>query len=390
MSGAEVGASAPEIARSVRARLAQRAGRYFAAGAARAGAAHGREPLDASRIRLSRIRERRFSTLFDFEIAGRPVLVKAGAGRRHRRLATTGSPGALPDALRLVPRTPHGQKAAREFRALAAIERHFALHPDPRFASVRALDYFPDFSALCMERLDCENLEFALRRAARSPSATARAGAERALGHAGSWLRVFHAMEPLEHTTPLHLFHEELVACFDSLLDYLVARGESVAFVRELGREIHAALKRLPDPLPAGLAHGDFAPRNLLLDEAGRLIALDTQAGNLAPIHSDLAHFLVALATPPLQPLWRSPVHAAQRHGHWRDAFLAGYFGGAALPRNALALFEIREWLARWAALDHHARAARGWRRALKYARYRRNARGIAERIEALRSELET
>jgi hypothetical protein len=267
------------------------------------------------------VRERRFCTLFDFEIGGLELLVKSGIGRRHRALGESRSPGALPDALRLVPRTPPADKAAREFRALAEIERHFREQRDPRFGYVHPFDYFSDLPALCIERSRAETLEKLLRRSECNPSSSSNGHAERALQNAGSWLRIFHAMDPLEHTRPLDLRHPELLGSIKALSEFLAARGEAAALLRALRAELPIALKQLPDPLPCGLAHSDFAPRNLLCDASGRISAIDTQAWNISPIYADLAHFRIALVTPPCSRRCAPARAPKQSHGAGANSF---------------------------------------------------------------------
>lgn len=330
-------------------------------------------------VKLTRVHERRFSTLFDFEIAARPIVVKAPSGRRHEALARGEDVEALPESLRITPRIAPEQKGLREYRALFAIEQLFQALSDRRFGAVHVLDFLPEFAALCMERITAESLERRLNSARWLSGPDACAIALRGVRNVGTWLRIFHGSPPLEHTRTRSERRSELVDSLLHFIAYLEPRGAARDLVRALREQIPAAASaRLPEQLPLGLSHGDFAPRNLFCDAEGRVTALDTQAGWRAPIYADLAHFLVAVEATPLRLFGgvRIPISAFERS--LRSELLCGYFGAEPPPRAALAFFELQEWLARWAALVHHAEVAQGMRRVAKSGRRRFAARSIA------------
>jgi len=381
-------AATQELGRALTATLETRAPRYFHSNSTAAD----RQPRASATlpVTLTGVRERRFSTLFDFEVAAQALVVKAPSGRRHRALAQDSGETALPDSLRLTPRVRPEQKGVREFRALRAIQEHFDALADRRFGCVRVLDYLPEFGALCMERVPAESLARYLAGARRAgPRAELPAAAAQGFRNAGTWLRIFHAAPGLEHTRTRHERREDLRASLLRFLDYLDSHGQRPELLSELRSALPAAVEsRLPPLLPTGLCHGDFAPHNLLCDASGRITALDTQAAWRAPIYEDLAHFAVSLDGPALFLL--TDGRPPQRSDQCRvlRELLAGYFGDEKLPRAALALFEIQARLARWAALVHHADAAQGLRRAAKRGRLALISRGIASRIAACTREL--
>ncbi len=391
LSSREAMSETQDLGRALAALLAQRAPRYFEG--TPSGAAGDRQPQLASTraVKPTGVRERRFSTFFDFEIETHPVLVKVPSGRRHSALARSAGSGALPESLRLAPRVAPEQKGLREYRALLAMEQHFRALSDRRFGTVPVLDFLPEFAALCMERVAAEGLERRLNAARWMRNSAAQAVAACGVRNAGSWLRIFHASPPLEHTRSCSEQREELIDSLLRFVEYLEPRGAAPDLVRLLRECLPAAAHaQLPEPLPLGLSHGDFAPRNLLCDAAGRVTALDTQAGWRAPIYADLAHFLVAVEATPLRLFGGIRIPATAFERSLRSELLAGYFGAEPAPRAALALFEIQEWLARWAAIVHHADAARGLRRAAKSGRRLLASRSIAGCVAACVEELTT
>jgi aminoglycoside phosphotransferase (APT) family kinase protein len=108
-------------------------------------------------------------------------------------------------------------------------------------------------------------------------------------------------------------------------------------------------VSRLPEPLPTVVSHGDFAPRNILVDDAGRLAVIDLLARWQAPPYEDLAGFLVSLETSRVNTATRGLVfgRAVER---LEPAFLAGYFGSAPVPRRAIRLYELLLVLDKWSA----------------------------------------
>lgn len=277
------------------------------------------------------------------------VIVKAGS------VAPAGDGGD--ERPRLVPTTEGSIRRTLEFEALEMVRGRLEEVGDPRFVAVRPLGVLPESTALVMEELDGRPLHRLLaqrllrRRSSTRPRAVASA--------AGRLLRVLHDTPPsgqaVRQGRPA-----ELVAAFEAFGEHLASAG-----IRRLEPVVAAgadAAASLPDPLPTVISHGDFAPRNLLVDRAGRLALIDLLARWQAPPYEDLATFLVALDT--------SRPNAATRGALFGRAieqletpFLAGYFGSEPVPRRAIRVYELLLLLDKWSARAIRNQTLRGVRR---------------------------
>ena len=108
-------------------------------------------------------------------------------------------------------------------------------------------------------------------------------------------------------------------------------------------------MKRLPLTLPLGLAHGDFAPRNVLADGNGRVTVLDTLARFQAPIYEDLGYFLNDMNTARLQTCSLGSAYSLRFLADCRSALLRGWSNDP-LDHRAIPLFEAQALLDRWCA----------------------------------------
>jgi aminoglycoside phosphotransferase (APT) family kinase protein len=273
--------------------------------------------------------------------------------------AVTADPA--PDAVdrpRLMPLTEPSERLRLEFEALRSIDARLADLGDPRFAAVRPLGILPLSSALVMEAFAGQPLHRLLvrgsfgRAAELRPSSLARA--------AGRWLRILHdtptSTQPIRQGT-----RQELVDAFTAFGAYLAeARGS-----RDLGPVIEAgigAVGQLSDRLPTVISHGDFAPRNILVDGSGRLAVIDLLARWQAPPYEDLAGFLVALHTSRANAATRGLLfgRAVER---LEPAFLTGYYGSEPVPRNAIRVYELLLVLDKWSARASRSGRRGGFRR---------------------------
>ncbi len=122
---------------------------------------------------------------------------------------------------------------------------------------------------------------------------------------AGAWLRAFHRCRPDGlSTVPMRHDARALSNAFDAYLAFL---GEPLAR-SGLAVRIERALQLMTEHLGdadvcLGLVHGDFAPRNILVDGAGRIGVIDPLGVALHPIYEDLAYFALSLERGPLLPL---------------------------------------------------------------------------------------
>ncbi len=342
--------------------IGQRAGEYFS-------------DLDAARaeVRLRWESRTMNSRLFEFRVAdGRTqhdliakvpfVVRRAGQAQSH---------GQTQDACpRLFRRTDREVKGLHEFLALTTIHEHFSRLDNPQFGTIRMLDALGQPPSLIMEKSGDPSFDRACRRGSwvrrRHAAADLRAG----FGNAGAWLRQFHELPPLPHTETRNHCRGDFVHAIETFTEFLSERTGNREFFRRIGREVvQAAGIALPEHVPLGLAHCDFAPRNVLLGRHGRVTVFDTQARWRAPVYEDLAHFLVALKASPTQICSQGWLPGAHVMAEYENEFLQGYFGERPIPLTTIRIFEIQQILEWWCVLLYHYQTASGLRRLAKRIR---------------------
>ena len=298
-------------------------------------------------------------------------------------IVKTPRPGRPPvERARLYPVTEPSAKPALELRALRAAHADLSRGPEAGIAALRPLGELPEPGAIVLEAIDRPTLHELLGRP--EDHATALA----ACRNAGRWLRRFHALDGVTGDE-LRRTPEDVAEAFAALAAGL--RGTPVA--GRVARRVAAAAARvlptlLPDELPLGLGHGDFAARNVFVGPGGEVTVFDTLGRWRVPVYEDLAYFTIALRTgrPGLVPA--GPRQAARTAALGR-ALHDGYFGDEPVPGRELAAFELLCLLDKWcslAATGHDAagrnRLAWGAYRGLAAARLPGQARTRLGRLE--------
>ena len=238
------------------------------------------------------------------------------------------------------------QRALRlEHEALSRIHDHFRGLGDRRFGAVRVLEWMPWEPAIVMEMLDEPNLRTLwLGRGGRLDLGAA-------FHNAGAWLRAYHTMPAGAAERAVQLRREEFTGFVEDLSEFLAHRlGATRYFARVVADVTAAARAHLPEVLPVGLEHGDFAMRNVLVGRAERVTVIDTRSLYRTSIYRDIGYFLGNLRCSVLPALGRGAVAHVARHDAYRQAFLAGYFGAAPVPDVAVHLYELQHLLEIWSA----------------------------------------
>ena len=264
----------------------------------------------------------------------------------------------LPDERpRLMPVTEAGIRQTLEFEALRLLERRLNEVGDQRLRAIRALAVLQNSGALVMEAYAGRPLaRLLLRSTVRHRSAVSRPAA--LANAAGAWLRVLHDTPAGESSPVRQGSPDELAACFTKFGDFLATAAPS----RDLARTIdigRASAAGVAD-LPVAMSHGDFAPRNILVDGQGRIAVIDLLARWQAPRYEDLAAFLLAMRTSRVNAT-TSGLLFGRAIDRLEPAFLAGYFGSDPVPLHEIRLYELLLLLDKWAArLARRAKGADG------------------------------
>ena len=254
-------------------------------------------------------------------------------------------PVVVDDRPRLVAPMEPTERLTQEFEALRLVADRFADGDDPGLGAVRPLGILPETHALAMEAYAGRPLHETLIPGLIRQTSELRA--TRLVERAGHWLHAFHDL-PADDRPVRQGSRAEIAEAFHAVGRFLTAQGApaDIAAVAETGAR---AVTRLADPLPIALCHGDFAPRNILIDQTGRVAVIDISVRWRAPVYEDLASLLVALRMSRANALTRGYVFGPAV-GRLEPAFLHGYFDGAPIPRAAIRVYELLLVLDKWAA----------------------------------------
>lgn len=307
-------------------------------------------------VRRTGTRSRSGTRLHRFVVIGRgesvPLLVKL-------QLPTAQTSPRSAVRPRLAPPLAAEESYRLEYAALRAVEAHFTSLGDPRFATIRALDLLPEARAIVMLETPGRPLTRLMARVTRPARLVFRSDLRPIFDAAGAWLHEYQRM-PYGETVQTRLRRrEELPLAAHSFATYLAPRFSSRVLDRAVAA-IEAGAAALPEELPLGLGHGDFAMRNILVEAGGRIAVLDTRARTRAPAYEDLARMLVALRANRPQALTQGWAFADVELEGLEAALLAGYDRSGEISREAVRLFELLVLLDLWAA-----RAERRSRRGL-------------------------
>lgn len=254
-----------------------------------------------------------------------------------------------PPRARLSPAVEADARLSLEYDAMRAIDAHLSETADPRLGRVQVLDRLEE-GGIVMEEVGGRALVSLLLRSVR-PLAARDARLESAFRHTGTWLRMFAALPDLAGLGSRQASRREVTLALGDLVDDLIQRGEDprlLGLVKERGPTWTERL--LPEVLPLGLGHGDFAARNVLVAPDARVAVIDTRARWRVPIHEDVATFLVSIRANRLQALSRGAAFPARRLAELEAAFLAGRFENEPIPLDTVRLFELLVLLDRWSS----------------------------------------
>jgi hypothetical protein len=303
---------------------------------------HGAEYLPGSagdvRVRLAREEHRPVSSLYEFELSTAEsaisLLIKVPVG-------TGGVSPVRPPYPRPTLAADAVMSYGLEHSALAAIHQHFERLDDPRFGAIRVFDMVPRCGALIMERLRQPSLRSLFMRSGRWRGGNADDRMEAAFANAGSWLRSYHGIDR-EISGTRHSRRSDFVGIVDEIAAYVGKHlGESGHFRRVADTIRERAERGLPEVLPLGLGHGDFALRNILVGDSGEVTVCDTRARWRTSIYEDLGYFLVGLKRSWPQLYSLGLAFDARALARYENRFLEGYFASEELPLEAVRLYEM-------------------------------------------------
>lgn len=284
------------------------------------------------------------------EPTARPLLV---AKVRHQASAVGARDDGRPSRPTLTPaQADEAELTEREYAGLETIAATFAAG-DPRFGAIRPLALLADHHTILMEHASGVPVRQLVLGASRLHPARFRSrgpAPEEVLPTVGTWLRRFHDTHPTASYPVRQGTGRDVVDRFQALEEFLGRRlGRRFGDLAGTGSGLAAELLP-PGPLPLVVGHGDFAPRNVMMDGAGRLVVIDPQPRWALPAQEDLCRFLVGLQLLGLQTSTRGAAFSAATLAHWQDLVIAGYRDGGT-PLAALRCYQLLILLDKWSAL---------------------------------------
>jgi len=233
------------------------------------------------------------------------------------------------------------------------------------FDAVRPLGMLPGQATLLMDYVDARTLRAALHAESRLlPSWLPRLGAGAAphstWQNVGTWLRTFHDRMPAQSLPARQETRDCVAERFDAYDGFLTEHVGRRVVGQTASRGAALAAEVLPVWLPLAVGHGDFAPRNMFIDEHGRVAVFDPMPRWRVPRHEDLCRFLVGLRLLGLQVHTRGAAYGAAELGRREDAVLRGYFGPGNIPRDEVRCYQLLIVLDKWSALVDSAAGGHG------------------------------
>lgn len=290
---------------------------------------------------------------------------------------------------RLYPRTEQNDTHKLEYKALSTIYEYFSGLDEKQLGTVRVLDYLPEYHAILVEVSRDPNLRQLFLETSRFHIAREPRELDLPFQNTGRWLRLYHEISKDADVIIRDECREDYIEAVGKLTDYLAMALSDRPFFQNIASMLEtSALKILPEMLPLGLGHGDFAMRNILVGTNARITVIDTFAKWRTPIYEDIGYFLHGLKLPALQVISQGLAFRSAQLRAYEQAFLKGYFTQKPIPYPAIRLYEILALLDKWASVitNYHRRRPKlksfgGVKAALTSRYFKRNTKHLLREI---------
>ena len=239
-----------------------------------------------------------------------------------------------------------------QYTALVTIHEYFSSLNKKELGTIRVLDYLPESQAVVMEESRDPKLQQLLLKEGRLRTLFPQYRLSAAFHNAGMWLRIYHRMPKEKQAQVRHEHREDYIEGISKLTDFLASRLGDKPFFNQLALILTSkAREHLPETLPLGLGHGDYAPRNILVGPSAQVTVLDTFAKWQTPIYEDIGYFLTGLKMTYPQVVSQGLMFSSGQIKEYERAFLKGYFGQKPIPYTAIRLYEMLALLDKWSSV---------------------------------------
>lgn len=251
----------------------------------------------------------------------------------------------------LYPKTDTEDRHRLQYTALKTIYDYFMGLDKKQLGAIRVLDYLPHYQAIFTEGSSDTALRQLFLRRNRLRSLFARDDLSVAFQNVGIWLRIYHTM-PKEKDVKVRYSHrDDYIAAITKLTEFLGKALQDEPFFQKVASiTINKCREVLPESLPLGLGHGDFAMRNIFIGENSRVTVFDTFAKWRTPIYEDIGYFLTDLKMSSIQILSQGLAFRPDELAAYEHSFLKGYFENEPIPYAALWLYETLALLDKWSS----------------------------------------
>ena len=252
----------------------------------------------------------------------------------------------------LFPKTEPKDMHWLQYTALKTIYEYFTSLNKTQLGAIRVFDYLPQYQAVLMEESSDPRLRQLFWKENRFSSAFTSGDLSIVFQNVGTWLRIYHTMPKEDDVNVRHPHRDDYIEAIVHLCDFLAKSvGEQFVFRKATGTITEKARELLPEMLPLGLGHGDYAMRNILVGQNARVTVLDTFAKWRTPIYEDIGYFLNELKTSYPQVVSQGLAFRPDQLSAFEEAFLKGYFGKEPVPYSAIRLYEVLALLDRWSSI---------------------------------------
>lgn len=259
--------------------------------------------------------------------------------------------GSAYEKPQLFPKTESNEMHWLHYTALKSIYDYFTSLDKEQLGAIRVLDYLPQYYAVFTEESSDPKLRdlFFGENHLRFPFG--HAGLSSAFQNVGIWLRMYHTMPKDQDVKVRHQYRNDYIEAITTLTEFLAKTLKSESFFKETtSRLIDMAHETLPESLPLGLGHGDFAMRNILVGPNSRVTVLDTFARWRTPVYEDIGYLLNDLKMSSPQVVSQGLAFSLKQLATYEQAFLIGYFGQEPIPYPEIRLYEALAMLDKWSS----------------------------------------
>jgi hypothetical protein len=251
----------------------------------------------------------------------------------------------------LFPKTEPRDMHWLHYTALKSIYDYYTSLDKEQLGAIRVLDYLPQYHAIFTEESSDPKLRDLFFRENRLRSPFGHAQLSIAFENVGMWLRLYQMMPKDKDVHVRHQGRNDYIDALTTITDFLAKTLNKGSFFKEItSKFIDQARQALPESLPLGLGHGDYAMRNILVGPNSRVTVLDTFAKWRAPVYEDIGYFLTDLKMSTPQVLSHGFAFRSNQLATYEQAFLKGYFGQGPIPYPAIRLYEALALLDKWSS----------------------------------------